>query len=261
VKKFLIAAALFFGLATGKAFASCSASMPYAFTATSYLSYVTTNANNNFLLACVSTVDNTQIGGAGLYASQIIPTTAGQATFGGSQTYTFPAAISVGNGASFGATITTAGISDSGGISSSSNISGVTGTFSGTVFANNGTLTAGLVDTSGATIQGAIQQTVSGTTYTVPYDAQSTSASTNTHMEHGTLTTGTYSGGFACSASHNFTKTYTASPTIILTNASASAPMGNPYPGSVSASAFTACEFLSGQSSGTGTLNWISIGE
>jgi hypothetical protein len=40
-------------------------------------------------------IDNTNIGPAGIYASQIIPTSPSQATFGGTQTYVFPAGIQV----------------------------------------------------------------------------------------------------------------------------------------------------------------------
>lgn len=266
--------------------------MPYTFTSTSFLSYVTTNANNNFLLACVTTVDNTQIGGAGLYASQIIPTSVGQATFGGSQTYTFPAAISVGNGASFGATITTAGISDSGGISSTTGnfsstlgvtgastlhgVSATTGSFSSTLgvtgattltgaLAANGGLSSttgafsSTVSNAGSTSTGALQQTVSGTTYTVPYDAQSTAGNTNTHIEHGSVTTGTFSAGFACAASRTFAKAFTAQPEIFLSPSTSNS--GYLYVNTESTTAFTPCSFISGASSGTVLIHWMAIGE
>ena len=52
------------------------------------------------------------IGSAGIYASQIIPTNGTQATFGGSQTYTFPAGIAVTQGVSSGNTIIANGSTD-----------------------------------------------------------------------------------------------------------------------------------------------------
>lgn len=53
------------------------------------------NANFNAVAVSVNSVDNTQIGAAGIFASQLIPTTGAQATFGGSSLYTFPAGLSI----------------------------------------------------------------------------------------------------------------------------------------------------------------------
>ncbi len=76
--------------------AACG-SLPYVFTnnsgANSIVDANTTNANNSFLQSCATSVDFTQIGPNGIYASQIVPTTIGQATFGGSQPYTFLTAL------------------------------------------------------------------------------------------------------------------------------------------------------------------------
>jgi hypothetical protein len=47
------------------------------------------NANDAALAAGINSVDNTQVGPLGFYASQIIPLTSLEATFGGSQSYTF----------------------------------------------------------------------------------------------------------------------------------------------------------------------------
>lgn len=52
------------------------------------------NANPANFVSCVNNIDNTNIGTAGLYASQIVPTNSSQATFGGSQAYTFPSGLS-----------------------------------------------------------------------------------------------------------------------------------------------------------------------
>ena len=47
------------------------------------------NANFNAVAASVNSVDNTQIGPAGLFPNQLLPTTGAQATFGGSQPFGF----------------------------------------------------------------------------------------------------------------------------------------------------------------------------
>jgi hypothetical protein len=47
------------------------------------------NANFNSLIAAGNNINSTNIGSLGVYANQIIPTTAAQATFGGSVAYTF----------------------------------------------------------------------------------------------------------------------------------------------------------------------------
>jgi len=76
--------------------AACSSSMSYVFVnGTSALDATTTNANNSQLLTCLHNIDNTMVNGTGFYASQIIPTSGTQATFGSSQTYTFPYGIIV----------------------------------------------------------------------------------------------------------------------------------------------------------------------
>jgi hypothetical protein len=76
--------------------ATCGATVPYIFVNNvTIVDATTTNTNNAFLLGCASTVDNTQIGPNGIYASQIIPTNSGQAQFGGSVNYTFPVGLSM----------------------------------------------------------------------------------------------------------------------------------------------------------------------
>jgi hypothetical protein len=49
------------------------------------------NANPAAWVAGFANIDNTNIGAAGIYASQIKPSGAAAATFGGTQAYTFPA--------------------------------------------------------------------------------------------------------------------------------------------------------------------------
>lgn len=78
--------------------AACSP-VPYTFVDNvSFLTASTTNANNQALYQCATNVDNTQIGASGIYASQIIPTSAAQATFGGSQSYTFTKKLNANGG-------------------------------------------------------------------------------------------------------------------------------------------------------------------
>jgi len=51
--------------------------------------------NQNFgnIVTWSTAIDNTNIGVAGIYASQIVPSSIAQATFGGTSNYTFPAGI------------------------------------------------------------------------------------------------------------------------------------------------------------------------
>jgi hypothetical protein len=70
-------------------------SLPPSYFTGETLTAVNLNAPLTTLLNCYNNTDFNNIGGAGIYASQIIPTTTAQATFGGSQTYTFPANVTV----------------------------------------------------------------------------------------------------------------------------------------------------------------------
>ncbi|MDB5094141.1 MAG: hypothetical protein JWO85_2242 [Candidatus Eremiobacteraeota bacterium] len=54
------------------------------------------NANPNQWAACFTTIDNSNVGPLGFYASQIVPTSTATATFGGALAYTFPAGVVVG---------------------------------------------------------------------------------------------------------------------------------------------------------------------
>ena len=56
------------------------------------------NANFSALAGCANSLDWTNVG-AGFWASQIVPTTVAQATFGGSIAYTFPYGLVFGSGA------------------------------------------------------------------------------------------------------------------------------------------------------------------
>jgi hypothetical protein len=93
MNKFIIILAFLIGLVSVRpheAQAACGVSVPFIFTTgTSLVSASTTNSNNAFLLGCANNVDNTQIGAAGIFASQIVPNGVGTATFGGSIGYRF----------------------------------------------------------------------------------------------------------------------------------------------------------------------------
>jgi hypothetical protein len=228
--------------------APCSPSM--TFTTGQTLTASVLNSNPATFSGCFSNIDYTNIGAAGIFASQMMPTNASQATFGGGQNYTFPNNLTVLG------TLTAATL---GGLYPSSLAPTTTGqgTFGGSVPITfpNGTIS-----------QGAVQQTVSGTTYTIPYDVNSTAGSTATHFESGTLTTATFSGGFAC-VSHNFQKTFpSATPRMFytlegLTGLPTSAFV-NLYTNGRSATSFQACaEAPPATSSGSATFDWLAISQ
>jgi hypothetical protein len=216
------------------------------FTTGQTLTAAVLNSNPTTFSGCFNNLDSTNIGAAGLYASGLLPTNSSQATFGGSQLYTFPNGVAAG-GPVTGTTGTfSAGVSGTTG-AFSSGVSGTTGAFSSTV------------SNAGSTSTGAVQQTVSGTTYTAPYDAQSTAGGTSTHLERGELTTSAFSSGFAC-ATHSFAKAYTANPIVtgLISGNSATQFL---YLNSKSTTSFQLCVFESGASGGTALLEWISLGE
>lgn len=114
--------------------AACATSMGYVFTnGSSALDATSTNANNNQLLACARNVDHSQVGSAGIYANQIIPTNGTQATFGSSQAYTFPAGVTAGS-------VTTAGAVSAATVSASGTITG--STITGTTLSSSGGVSA-----------------------------------------------------------------------------------------------------------------------
>jgi hypothetical protein len=65
------------------------------------------NSNFSAVATAVNNIDNTNIGAAGLYASQLAPTTIVQATFGGSVGYTFPSSVLVPSGSVSAGTLAT----------------------------------------------------------------------------------------------------------------------------------------------------------
>jgi hypothetical protein len=63
--------------------------IPYVFTNGTTINAAPFNSNFTALQTCGNNIDNTNIGSAGIYASQVIPLTAAEATFGGALGYTF----------------------------------------------------------------------------------------------------------------------------------------------------------------------------
>lgn len=278
------------------------------------------NSNPVTFSGCFNNIDNTNIGSAGLYASNLNPTTLSNAQFGGNQTYTFGAPTSASvplriggvsgqtadlldleatvggtildnvnkNGtitASTGAnTAFSSQVSD--GVptllfnsnSGSNQTSLGVNTGSGYPFFSLAQLTSGgafqkwllgidssgnlQVPSGGVTAVGVSQYKPSSTAYTLPYDANSTSGSGNTHYEHGSLTTAAFSGGFACASSTSFQHSFTANPDLVYTliGFAGTTPI-TMYTNTRSTSAFQACAFESGANSGTVTFSWLAVGE
>ena len=131
------------------------------FTTGQTLTAAVLNSNPSTFSGCFNNIDATNIGAVGLYASNLNPTNATQATFGSAQNYTFPANLNVlGNfswgGLTFGGTLygATGNAAISGGYSAGTAGTATTGgaltfgTNSGavtqaTIAANNGSTAGG----------------------------------------------------------------------------------------------------------------------
>lgn len=81
-------------LGAGNPAAAVTCSQAFVFATGQTLTATNLNANPANEVTCINNIDHTNLGSAGIYASQIIPATAPQAAFGGALTYTFPAGIS-----------------------------------------------------------------------------------------------------------------------------------------------------------------------
>jgi hypothetical protein len=223
--------------------APCSPSMTY--TTGQTLTASVLNSNPTTFSGCFNNIDYTNIGAAGFFASQMLPSNTAQATFGGSVPYTFA------NGLNVSGTLTAAVLAGLYPSAMSPTTTGQ-GTFGGSV---------PITFPNGVTSQSAIQQKIGATTYTQMYDGNSTSGSLSTHLEHGIVVTGSVTSGFGCAPSTNFAKAFTSSPTVVGTLSSGGYNYFV-YPGAVSASAFTLCVYLaSGGSGGPTSINWIAVGE
>jgi hypothetical protein len=221
----------------------------------------------------------------GIYANQIVPTNSTQATFGGTQTFSFPKALTVGtNISALDGFLSTSLTSNSGavyfGTAGTAKLDfGVTTlgtfTFSGPISAPGLTVSAAGLSVAGITelngsayanagfgVIGIIEDTpVNGQAYAIPYDANSTSESVNTHYESGTLTTGTFSGGYACAPVTNFRYHFTSSPWMTaLAGAGTFVPVTF-YLQSKSATSFQICAYSATANSGTEIFDWTAHGE
>jgi hypothetical protein len=81
-------------LGAAKPAQAVTCSQAFVFATGQTLTATNLNANPANEISCINNIDHTNLGSAGIYASQVIPATAPQAAFGGSLTYTFPAGIS-----------------------------------------------------------------------------------------------------------------------------------------------------------------------
>ena len=233
----------------------------------------------------------------GIYANQIVPTNSAQATFGGTQTYAFPKALTVGtNISALNGFLSTSLSPNSGAVYfgtagvakldfgvTTTNVFTLNGalTTTGQINAEAGTLTAGINDQGAALITGvltesgtsnlsatnilgAIDQKVGSNFYTIPYDGSGGPLG-GEHYEAGTLTTATISGGFGC-VSHTFNQPFpTATPRLFY---SAESLVGIPagpftlYTNGRSATSFQACvQSYAGGSGGTAMFDWLAIAE
>lgn len=167
-------------------------------------------------------INYSNVGTSGFYASQIIPTTTGQATFGGTRPYYFPSDINTSNTVTANALVGTS-ITSNGNISATNQISSATASISGNVTvggtfsgSSTGSFT-GSVTSTGLVSSGSVQKKISGVNYGVPFNANETSGSTNNHIEGNTIVMPALaSGSSSCeTASTNaFLVPFDASPRV-----------------------------------------------
>jgi hypothetical protein len=108
--------------------------IPNSFTTGTTINAAPFNGNDAAIQAAVNNIDYTNIGAAGLFASNLLPGTGAQATFGGSLLYTFPAGVAAG------------------GPLTATTVSGTTGTFSGAVIAGGTAYVPPVYTASGAAL-------------------------------------------------------------------------------------------------------------
>jgi hypothetical protein len=90
-----LSALAFAAFAFGRADATLC-TVPNVFSNGSTINAAPFNSNFSALQTCGNNLDNSQVGSAGFYASNLKPTNGTQATFGGSQVYTFPSGVVAG---------------------------------------------------------------------------------------------------------------------------------------------------------------------
>jgi len=167
------------------------------------LTAIALNANPAAFVAGFANIDHVNIGSAGLYASQLIPTTGAQATFGGSVAYTFGngltvnGAFSIAGALSGVTTLTTTGLITGVGVAVGGALTtATTGTFSGAVSmagltATTGTFSGAVSGLTSLSIAGRGQAQSDGATsaYLPPvYSTAGAALANTTHMVRGTGT-------------------------------------------------------------------------
>jgi hypothetical protein len=136
--------------------AYCNGMIPYVFVNNvTIVDASTTNANNAYLLGCATTVDYTQIGTSGIFASQILPLNIAEAQFGGSVNYAFPLGLNVAGAFQAGNACTLSGSAGDGAFCRSST--------TGQVTIGAGTVDYNLTTSAAFTMSGPLLATASGT--------------------------------------------------------------------------------------------------
>ncbi|MDB5093112.1 MAG: tail fiber protein [Candidatus Eremiobacteraeota bacterium] len=87
IRRVLIAFGLLFAAPSAASAGTCA--VAHVFILNEVLTASVLNTNPAGEVACINNIDNLNIGGAGIYASQLIPTSAARATFGGQFGYMF----------------------------------------------------------------------------------------------------------------------------------------------------------------------------
>ena len=204
------------------------------------------NGNFTALQSCGNAVDNTNIGGNGIYGSQIKPTSAALASFGGTFVYAFPAGLNV-NGALLKAN---AGLTVVGTTNLAATTFSVAPTMSGANIAagtipNSALASGGFLDTSataqsktGSLTAGGLASNVGSTTAYVPpmYDQFGSGRPATAHIVTGLATSGGAAVFVVFSGAAIFTSATSYTCVIYDTNAAALITSGT---SAVSATGFT----------------------
>lgn len=203
---------------------------PYVFVAGATIASVQVNADFDTLYSVVNgNLDNTNIGSAGLFASQIIPTSGAQAAFGGSAAYQFPAGL------------------------------GVTGqaVISGELFAGSASVSGPI---GAATTSAGVQA------YVPPvYNAGGSNLASTTHIVCGSATMTFAGGSNVGSSSVTFLSTaaFAALPVVLVTISTYSGAITGPVAvivSSVATNGFVVTGIQGGTAAGTATVTWFAIG-
>lgn len=244
-------AVLFAGCAHRASATTCS--VPNTFTNGTTADASQVNANFSSLQTCGNNIDHNNIGAAGIYATQIVPTTVGQSIFGGSVTYQFSNGLIVNGGLTLGTPLGQSDIAN-GYVDLSSNQ-----TINGNkAFAGNVSTTAQL---TGYYVQSCLG--APGTCAYVPpvYNNSGGSLGSATHAVFGTLVCTTNSGG-GCNATVTLSGSAVfssgSSYACALTDGSA-AGAAQMYISTQSATAFN-INIFNGVASTPMTMNYLCMG-